>query len=139
MTTTDLGKLRSLTSCADNDGFFIVLAVDHPAAFILGRKDPTIADDPDSRARAVSAKWELARALAPHASALLTDPDLGLAAAVATGALPGSTGLIVCAEAEGYQSVAHPHQVTELRTGWDARQDPAGRRGRTEPAVAVPR
>ena len=32
MTTTDLGKLRSLASCADSDGFFTVLAVDHPAS-----------------------------------------------------------------------------------------------------------
>ena len=122
MTTTDLGKLRSLASCADSDGFFTVLAVDHPASFILGRKDPTVADDPDSVARSVLAKWQLTRALAPHASALLTDPDLGLAAALATGALPGRTGLILCAEAEGYQSVADAHTVTELRPGWDARK-----------------
>lgn len=122
MTTTDLGKLRSLASCADSAGFFTVLAVDHPASFILGRKDPRVADDPDSTARAVSAKWELTRALAPYASALLTDPDLGLAAAVATGALPGRTGLIMCAETEGYQSVADAHQVTQLRPGWDARK-----------------
>ena len=94
MTTTDLGKLRSLASCADSDGFFTVLAVDHPVSFILGRKDPTVADDPDSRARAVMAKWQLTQALAPHASALLTDPDLGLAAALAPGALPGRRGLI---------------------------------------------
>jgi tagatose 1,6-diphosphate aldolase len=122
MTTTDLGKLRSLASCADSDGFFTVLAVDHPASFILGRKDPTVVDDPDSRARAVLAKWQLTRALAPHSSALLTDPDLGLAAALATGALPGRIGLIMCAETEGYQSVADAHTVTELRPGWDARK-----------------
>jgi tagatose 1,6-diphosphate aldolase len=122
MRTTDLGKLRSLASCADSDGFFTVLAVDHPVSFILGRKDPAVADDPDSRARAVMAKWQLTRALAPHASALLTDPDLGLAAALATGALPGRIGLIMCAEAEGYQSVADAHTVTELRPGWDARK-----------------
>ena len=121
-TTTDLGKLRSLASCADSEGFFTVLAVDHPASFILGRKDPKVADDPDSIARAVAAKWQLTRALAPHASALLTDPDLGLAAAVATGALPGHIGLILCAETEGYQSVANAHTVTELRPGWDARK-----------------
>jgi tagatose 1,6-diphosphate aldolase len=122
MTTTDLGKLRSLASCADSDGFFTVLAVDHPASFILGRKDPAVADDSGSRARAVMAKWQLTRALAPYASALLTDPDLGLAAALATGALPGRIGLIMCAEAEGYQSVADAHTVTELRAGWDARK-----------------
>lgn len=122
MTTTDLGKLRSLASCADSDGFFTVLAVDHPASFILGRKDPAVADDPDSIAAAVAAKWQLTRALAPHASALLTDPDLGLAAALATGALPGRTGLILCAETEAYQSVADAHTLTQLRPGWDARK-----------------
>jgi tagatose 1,6-diphosphate aldolase len=122
VTTTDLGKLRSLASCADSDGFFTVLAIDHPVSFILGRKDPAVADDPDSTARAVAAKWQLTRALAPHASALLTDPDLGLAAAVATGALPGRIGLIMCAETEAYQSRADAHVLTELRPDWDARK-----------------
>jgi len=35
MATMELGKLRSLASCADSDGFFTVLAGDHPAAFVL--------------------------------------------------------------------------------------------------------
>ncbi|HZK04574.1 MAG TPA: tagatose 1,6-diphosphate aldolase [Actinomycetaceae bacterium] len=122
MTTTDLGKLRSLASCVDDAGFFTVLAVDHPAAMILGRTGTELANDPASIARAVQAKFELTRALAPYASALLTDPALGLAGAVATGALPGGKGLILNSETEDYQHVANAHVSTDLRERWGARK-----------------
>lgn len=113
----DLGVSRALQTCLSPAGFFTVLALDHPASFVLGRPS---ADEPtdDERSEAIAAKWDLVRALAPHASAVLLDPQLSLPYAVATGVLPGDVGLICNAETEAYQRVLDPATFTELRPGW---------------------
>lgn len=114
LTGTDLGVARRLAACADRKGFFTVLALDHPAAFLL----PAGAGGGDDHREAVSVKAQLAEAMAPHASAVLLDPDLGLPACVATGLLPGDVGLMLCLEGDEYQREPDPHQVPDLRAGW---------------------
>jgi tagatose-1,6-bisphosphate aldolase len=116
--TNDLGVLRGLSSCADRDGFFTVLAIDHPAAFILPPGDR----DRDSHAAAIAIKAQLAQAMAPHASAVLVDPDLGLPACVATGLLPGNVGLMVCIEGDEYQREPDAHRLCDVRSGWGVKK-----------------
>jgi tagatose 1,6-diphosphate aldolase len=120
-TSTDLGVLRSLQSCADEDGFFTVLALDHPAAWVLGGASGGAPSDDEVRA-AREVKRQMVARLAPHSSAVLLDPEAGLPAAIATGALPGSVGLMLGAETEAYQVVADAHVPTQERPGWSAAQ-----------------
>lgn len=114
---SDPGKLRSLASIADADGFFAVVAIDHPAAFVLGHEP---ADAEAGHRESVVAKVAIARALGAHASAVLVDPETSLVPLLATGTLPGPTGLVVNVELESYQLVADATTVTALRPGWDA-------------------
>lgn len=118
-TTSDLGVLRSLESCVDAEGFFTVLALDHPASWVLGTPS-TAASGDDEIARARAVKAQMAARLATHASALLVDPEVGLPAVVASGAAPGSVGLIVNAETEAYQLTPDARQLTQERPGWTA-------------------
>jgi tagatose 1,6-diphosphate aldolase len=112
--TTDLGVLRRLAACADRLGFFTVLAIDHPAAFLL----PASSNARDDHVEAVTVKAMLAEAMAPHASAVLVDPDLGLPACVATGLLPGDVGLMLCIEGDEYQREPDAHRLVDVRAGW---------------------
>lgn len=113
-TSRDLGVLRRLAACADREGFFTVLAIDHPAAFVL----PPATAGRDDHLEAVSVKAKLAAAMAPHASAVLVDPDLGLPACVATGLLPGDVGLMLCIEGDEYQRQPDAHRLVDVRAGW---------------------
>lgn len=113
----DLGVLRGLGACTDRDGFFTVLAIDHPAAMILPPASPT-QPPRDDHAEAIAVKTELAAALGPYASAVLVDPDLGLPACVGTGALPGDVGLMLCIEGEDYQRQPDAHRTADVRPGW---------------------
>ncbi len=113
-TPLDLGVVRGLSACVDSAGFFTVLAIDHPVDLIL----PPRTGPRDDHAEAIAIKTDLARAMGPYASAVLVDPDLGLPACVATGALPGNVGLMLCIEGEEYQLEPDAHRVAEIRPGW---------------------
>ncbi|HEY5821599.1 MAG TPA: tagatose 1,6-diphosphate aldolase [Propionibacteriaceae bacterium] len=113
-TTPDLGVQRGISACTDRKGFFTVLAIDHPVSFILPP-----ADGPrDNHAEAIAVKTQLAHAMTPYASAVLVDPDLGLPACVATGALPGDVGLMLCIEGDEYQREPDAHRTADVREGW---------------------
>lgn len=118
---TDPGVLRSLQSLVDDDGFFAVTAFDHPAAHVLGVVTGDDPSDDDYRA-AVEAKIDMVRALAPLSSAVLLDPEMGLAGVLAAGALPGRVGLIANIESQSYQEHPDARQLTDVRPGWDARK-----------------
>jgi tagatose-1,6-bisphosphate aldolase len=114
----DLGVLRGLTACTDRQGFFTVLAIDHPAAFILPPASPGDEGARDDHAEAIAIKAALAAAVAPRASAVLVDPDLGLPACVATGLLPGDVGMMLCIEGDEYQRKPDAHRLVDVRAGW---------------------
>lgn len=88
-----LGKRRRLQQAASVAGTFTVLAIDHrgPLRRRLA-KEPGAGDVDQALARL---KQDIVRTLAPSASAVLLDPELGLGACVESGALPGATGLLV--------------------------------------------
>ena len=95
-----LGTRRGLDQCATAAGHFVVLALDHRQNL---RKELR-PDDPESVEyhEMVAFKLAVVRALAETASGVLLDPEVGVAQAIAAGALPGSTGLLVAIEATGY-------------------------------------
>lgn len=119
---TDLGVLRGLSSCADRDGYFTVLALDHPPVFLLPPAGPAGRSASETHRQAVQVKHDLAAAMAPQASAVLVDPDAGLPALVATGALPGDVGLMLCIEGDEYQREPDAHRVPDVRAGWSVRK-----------------
>jgi tagatose 1,6-diphosphate aldolase len=65
----------------------------------------------------VEHKLELCAALAPHASAVLLDPNYGAAQCISRRALPGHTGLLVNIEAAAYESTPRG-RITTLLNGW---------------------
>lgn len=98
--TLSIGKIRGLQQCATPHGAIAVLALDHRNNLraALNPTDPSAV----SSAEMSAFKTEVIRALAPHASAALLDPQVGAAQCIAAGALPGTTGLVVAVEATGY-------------------------------------
>jgi tagatose 1,6-diphosphate aldolase len=111
MKLLSIGKYRSLQACASPRGTFTVLAIDHRQN--LRRANPRFQDD----AELSRFKLDVARELAPYATAVLLDPEFSAAQAIATGALPGDRGLVVALEATGY--VGDPAaRRSRLLEGW---------------------
>jgi tagatose 1,6-diphosphate aldolase len=113
----DLGKIRGLQRVTSEAGFFEICALDHLSDFAeLLAADPSTVTFGD----VVSAKDALVRALSPSVSAFLLDARYGLQA-VATGALPGTVGLMSTIEDEDYSIPDGPRR-TKYREGWSLRQ-----------------
>jgi tagatose-1,6-bisphosphate aldolase len=93
MKTVTLGKWRRLQRSASPRGTFTVLAIDHrgPLRRVLARQSP--GHDTDEHLAAL--KEDIVRALAPHASAVLLDPEVGLPHCLRRGVIPDTTGLLV--------------------------------------------
>ncbi len=115
MYSLTIGKLRGLQQCATSRGALAVLALDHRNNL----RNALRPDAPDSVSPAeMSAfKQEVIAALAPAASAVLLDPEVGAAQCIAAGALPGQTGLIIAVEASGYTGDPTARQ-SRLLPGW---------------------
>jgi len=69
----------------------------------------------------VDFKLDLCRVVAPHATAILLDPIYGAAQAIAAGAIPSTTGLLVSLEESGYSGEAEA-RVTNLLPEWDVKK-----------------
>ena len=100
MESLTFGKLRGIEKCSTSKGALSVLALDHRNNLrrALNPTHPELV----SNTSLSEFKNEVARALAPYASAVLLDPEVGAFQAIASGALPGSVGLVVALEATGY-------------------------------------
>jgi tagatose 1,6-diphosphate aldolase len=110
-----LGKWRGLQATSTSHGAFTILALDHRNNLrALLRPD---APDSVKPADMVEFKYQVVSALAPACSAVLLDPVFGLPECVASGALPGQTGLIVTVEETGYKGPSTA-RITELLEGW---------------------
>jgi tagatose 1,6-diphosphate aldolase len=110
------GKIRRLQQCATPEGKLVIMAMDHRGSLrrSLNPQDPTAAPDE----MLITFKQEVTAALAPAASAVLLDPEYGAKPCIASGTLPGTTGLIVALERSGY-SGDPAARVSELLTGWN--------------------
>lgn len=116
MQTLTLGKLRGLQQLANEFGIFTITALDHRGSFERMLRQTLGVESPSWQA-VVAEKERLARALAPHSSALLLDPVYGAGPLVARGAVPGKVGVLIACEQSGYESV-NEGRVTILQPNW---------------------
>jgi tagatose-1,6-bisphosphate aldolase len=114
-----LGTRRGLEACASPRGTFAVLALDHRQN--LRRELHPEAPDTATYDEMVAFKRAVIRALAPHATGSLLDPEIGAAQCIADGSLPGRAGLLVAIEATGYQGPATA-RVSRVLPGWSVEQ-----------------
>ena len=114
-----IGKLRGLQQLADSKGMMTMCAIDHRGALkrALNEKNP----DAVSYQDIVDFKFDLCRAVAPFASAILLDPEYGAGQAIAAGLLPGPKGLLVSLEKTGYTGDSTA-RITELLPGWSVKK-----------------
>lgn len=110
-----IGKLRGLQQCSTAQNAIAVLALDHRQ----GLRKAIRPDAPDTvtDAEMSAFKQQLTAALAPAASAMLLDPEVGAAQCIASGALPGYVGLVAAVEATGYTGDANARESRVL-SGW---------------------
>lgn len=115
MTPLSIGKLRGLQQCATRRGALAILALDHRSNLRRSMRP----DDPASVSSAdLSAfKQEVVKGLAPAASAILLDPQVGAAQMIAAGVLPGQVGLVVAVEESGYSGPTTARE-SRLLAGW---------------------
>lgn len=106
-----IGKLRGLQQCASPRGTFTCLALDHRQN--LRRANPAFAED----AQLARFKLEVVSALADLSTAVLLDPEVSAAQAVAAGVLPGQVGLVVAVESTGYGGSLTARQ-SQVLPGW---------------------
>lgn len=110
-----IGKVRGLQQISTSDGIFVICAMDHRESFrtMLHEEAPEAV----SYKEMVNHKLELCQALAPYASAVLLDPNYGAAQCIASGVLPGRTGLLVSIEDTGYKGNKE-EKITTLLDRW---------------------
>ena len=112
----NVGKIRGLQQISTTEGIFVICAMDHRGS-LRAMIEKEQLEEADYQ-KLVAHKLELCAALAPYASAVLLDPNYGAAQCIASGVLPGHTGLLISIEASGYQSNSQG-RVTTLLNGWD--------------------
>ncbi len=119
MIPISIGKLRSLQQTSTPRGVFAVCALDHRNNLrnALNPQDPGSVPLADM----VEFKRQVVGALAPSASAVLLDPEIGGAQNIASGALPGSVGLILAVEATGYTGDPTARK-SQVLPGWSVAQ-----------------
>lgn len=114
-TKLSLGKLRGLEEIGTRQGIFTMCAMDHRGSLkkMMNPANPGAV----TYEQMVEHKLLMAETLAPHSSAVLLDPIYGVAQCIVSGALPGSTGLLVSLEETGY--AGGPEQrLARVEPGW---------------------
>jgi tagatose 1,6-diphosphate aldolase len=93
------GKIRHLDRCTDALGVFSVLAIDHRRNL---QDSMEHAHGAITRDQFVGFKQAIIEILSPEASAILTDPEFGLAPALEGGFMPSQAGLLLPLEVTDY-------------------------------------
>jgi tagatose 1,6-diphosphate aldolase/sulfofructosephosphate aldolase len=116
-------QTRSLDAIAADGGTFAIIAMDQRNT--LRRMFTAVGrDGTDAELR--TAKADVARALTPLASGLLSDPTYGVPAITDAGALAGTCGLLVAAEPaqrRSYEGEPRTHRDPALNARWVLDQD----------------
>lgn len=115
MNKLSIGKVRGLEQISTADGVLVIVAMDHRESLraMLDEEVPEAVGYEEM----VKHKLQLCQALAPHASAVLLDPNYGAAQCIASSVLPGHTGLLVSIEATGYKR-SNEERITTLLDDW---------------------
>jgi tagatose 1,6-diphosphate aldolase len=111
MNLISIGKLRGLQQITSQRGTFTCLALDHRQN--LRKANPIfVSDDELSRF-----KLDVTSLLAPKATAVLLDPEVSAAQAIAARSIPNNVGLIVALESTGYSGDSNARQA-QIIPGW---------------------
>ena len=111
MKPISIGKLRGLPQISSKRGTFTALALDHRQN--LRRANPVFVDNGElSRF-----KLDVISTLAPEATAVLLDPEVSAAQAIAQRDIPNNTGLVVALESTGYTGNTTSRQA-QIIPGW---------------------
>ena len=106
-----IGKLRGLQQISSSRGTFTALALDHRQN--LRRANPAFVND-DELSRF---KLDTTKILGAKATAILLDPEVSAAQAVAADAIPNHVGLVVALESTGYTGDATARRA-QIIPGW---------------------
>ena len=106
-----IGKLRGLQQISSTRGTFTALALDHRQN--LRKANPAFIKD----AEISRFKLDVTSALASEATAVLLDPEVSAAQAVAERAIPNGVGLVVAVESTGYTGEATARRA-QIIPGW---------------------
>jgi len=111
MKPISIGKLRGLQQISSKRGTITALALDHRQN--LRKANPAFVNDEElSRF-----KLDVASTLASAATAVLLDPELSAAQAIAQGAIPKDIGLVIAVESTGYTGDATARHA-QIIPGW---------------------
>lgn len=108
-----VGKYRHLNQCSDNHGTMSVLAIDHRGPNEIQKNG----QGPSTTEETVAFKRLVIRHLAPHCTAVLTDPDFGVPA-LTGGDLPSNAGFMAPLELTDY-SRAVGDRGMDFLPDWD--------------------
>jgi len=111
MKSITIGKFRGLQQIASRRGTFTALALDHRQN--LRKANPAFA----SNENLSRFKLEVVASLASRATAVLLDPEVSAAQAIAGRDLPGDVGLVVALESTGYTGEATARRA-QIIPGW---------------------
>jgi len=112
MKNISIGKLRGLQQIASKRGTFTCLALDHRQN--LRKANPAFVDD----AELSRFKLDVTAALASKATAVLLDPEVSAAQALAGRIIPNDVGLVVAVESTGYTGDATARHA-QIIPGWN--------------------
>ena len=111
MKPISIGKLRGLQQISSKRGTFTALALDHRQN--LRKANPAFVDDGElSRF-----KLDVTSMLATEATAVLLDPEVSAAQAIAQRSIPNNSGLVVALESTGYTGNTTSRQA-QIIPGW---------------------
>jgi len=111
MKLISIGKLRGLQQISSKRGTITALALDHRQN--LRKANPAFMDD----AELSRFKLDITSALVSKATAVLLDPEVSAAQAIAQSAIPNNMGLIVAVESTGYTGDATARHA-QIIPGW---------------------
>jgi tagatose 1,6-diphosphate aldolase len=111
MRPVSIGKFRGLQQCTSPRGTFTCLALDHRQN--LRKANPVFVND----AELSRFKMDVVSQLAEYSTAVLLDPEVSAAQAVAAGVLPKQVGLVVAVESTGYGGSPTARQ-SQILCGW---------------------
>jgi tagatose 1,6-diphosphate aldolase len=116
---TSIGKYRHLSHCSTEAGHFVILAIDHRANLLEKLNETAGRSLGDEEFTAF--KQLVLKTLCPFASAVLTDPEFGIKAGVASRVIRGQMGLLSPIEITNYE--LHPSKrEMEFIPNWSVAQ-----------------